>query len=297
MLTGIHFLLTYQCTFECDHCFVFGSPFAQGTFTIGHLRNSLDEAQKIGTIKWIYFEGGEPFLFYPLMLEGIRLARIAGFQVGIVTNAYFATTMEDATLWLKPLKELGIADLSISDDAFHSNTQTTPASRALSAARKLGFPADSICIEAPTIVSNTKHEKGEPIVGGGVRFRGRAVEKLAQGLPTRPWKELNECPHEDFIGLGRVHLDPYGNVLLCQGLCMGNAWQTPLSLLLKNYDATQHPITSALLNGGPANLARKYHVPHDDGYIDACHLCYHARKSLMDRFPEYLTPKQVYGGL
>jgi hypothetical protein len=295
MLTGIHFLLTYQCTFECDHCFVFGSPFAKGTFTIERLRNAIDEARKIDTVEWIYFEGGEPFLFYPLMLEGIRKARNAGFRVGIVTNTYFATTEEDAALWLKPLKELGIADLSISDDAFHSDAQTTPASRALSAARQLGFPADSICIQAPSIVQNPKSKKGAPIIGGGVRFRGRAVEKLAQGLPTRPWKEFTECPHEDFVGLGRVHLDPYGNVQLCQGLAMGNAWQTPLSLLVKNYDATQHPITSALLNGGPAQLVKQFNVPHADGYIDACHLCYRARKSLMDRFPEYLAPKQVYG--
>ena len=295
MLTGIHFLLTYQCTFECDHCFVFGSPFAPGTFTIEQLRNALDEAKKIGTIKWIYFEGGEPFLFYPLMLEGVRLARNAGFQVGIVTNTYFATTEEDAALWLKPLKELGIDDLSISDDAFHSDAETTPASRALSAARKLGFPADSICIEKPTVTANTKINKGEPIVGGGVRFRGRAVEKLTQGLPTKSWEEFNECPHEDFVGLGRVHLDPYGNVQMCQGLCMGNAWTTQLSSLVKNYDAKKHPIVAPLLQGGPAQLVREYNLAHADGYIDACHLCYSTRKSLIERFSEYLAPKQVYG--
>ena len=54
-----------------------------------------------------------------------------------------------------------------------------------------------------------------------------------------------------------MHLDPYGNVQLCQGLSMGNAWQTPLALLAKNYDATTHPITGALLNGGPAQLVKK----------------------------------------
>ena len=33
MLTGIHFLLTYSCTSECDHCFLYCSPNAKGTFT------------------------------------------------------------------------------------------------------------------------------------------------------------------------------------------------------------------------------------------------------------------------
>ncbi len=50
-----------------------------------------------------------------------------------------------------------------------------------------------------------------------------------------------------------------------------------------------------ILSGGPALLVNEYNVPHDDAYVDACHLCYSARKALLDRFPEYLTPRQVYG--
>ena len=41
--------------------------------------------------------------------NSVRIARDNGFEVGIVTNAYWATTEEDAELWLKPLHELGIA--------------------------------------------------------------------------------------------------------------------------------------------------------------------------------------------
>ena len=294
MLTGIHFLLTYKCAFECDHCFVFGSPFAEGTFTLNRVRNVLDEARKLGTIKTIYFEGGEAFLFYPLLLESVRLARDAGFSVGIVTNAYFATTEDDAALWLKPLAELGIADLSISDDAFHFDDEDNSAKRALRAARKLGLPVDSICIDKPTVTTDAPRGKGEPIVGGGVRFRGRAVEKLTEGLPRVDWQEFIECPHEDLENPGRVHIDAYGNVHLCQGLSMGNAWQTPLSTLVQNYDARKHPIVAPLLEDGPALLVKEFNVSHEDGYVDACHLCYSARKALLDRFPEYLAPRQVY---
>jgi MoaA/NifB/PqqE/SkfB family radical SAM enzyme len=56
MLTGIHFLLTYACTFECDHCFVYSSPQAEGTFDVGQIQEVLDEAVKIGTVDWVYFE-------------------------------------------------------------------------------------------------------------------------------------------------------------------------------------------------------------------------------------------------
>lgn len=112
MLTGLHFLLTYMCNSECDHCFVYSGPDAKGTFTLSQIRKVVDEATKIGTIEWIYFEGGEPFLFYPLMLEGIKIARSMGFKTGVVTNAYYATSEEDAELWLSPLCELGISALA-----------------------------------------------------------------------------------------------------------------------------------------------------------------------------------------
>ena len=86
MLSGIHFLLTYTCNFECDHCFLYCGPQAQKTFTLNQLRQVLDEAADMGTIESVYFEGGEPFLYYPLMLAGIRSAHQKGFNVGIVTN-------------------------------------------------------------------------------------------------------------------------------------------------------------------------------------------------------------------
>ena len=125
-------------------------------------------------------------------------------------------------------------------------------------------------------------------------FRGRAVEKLAAGLPTRSWESFTECPHEELREPGRVHLDPCGNAHLCQGLCIGNAWQTPLSTLVKNYDVAAHPVAGPLQSGGPALLVKEYNIPHDDGYVDACHLCFRARQALLDRFPQYLAPRQVY---
>ncbi len=296
MLTGIHFLLTYRCTYECDHCFLFGSPSAEGTFTYAQVRQVLGEAARLGTVRRVYFEGGESMLFYPLLIASIKEARKLGFEVGIVTNAYFATSVEDAELWLEPLRELGIADLSISDDAFHSGDGESPAKRATRAAHKLGLPAATICIDKPTVIATTgQGEKGEPVVGGDVMFRGRAAEVLTQGLPTRPWDTFAECPHERLDRPGRVHVDAFGHVQLCQGLSMGNMWETPLSTLVKRYSAAAHPIAGPLLKGGPARLAKEYNVAHADGYVDACHLCYKVRQALIDQFPQYLAPKQVYG--
>ena len=298
MLTGLHFLLTYMCNLECDHCFVYSGPSAPGTFTSKQIHKLLGEATKIGTIEWIYFEGGEPFLFYPIMLEGVKMARNMGFQVGIVTNTYFATDDKDIEIWLKPLYELGIADLSKSNDPYHCEDETeNPAIRARKVALKLNMPVKEIRIEKPSVTTDVDkgRDKGKPIVGGSTMFRGRAVEKLSADLPQRCWEDFTECPYEDLESPKRVHLDPYGNVHLCQGLSMGNAWEEPLSEMVKKYDVGSHPICSPLVRGGPALLAREYQVKHEDNYVDACHFCYMVRLKLLDRFPKFLTPKQIYG--
>jgi hypothetical protein len=298
MLTGIHLLLTYACNFECDHCFLYCGPNSEGTFTLSQLKQVLDEAAKMGTVTMVYFEGGEPFLYYPLMVEGIKIAQEKGFETGVVTNCYWATTEEDAQLWLRPLANLQLADLSVSDDAFHhGDVKVTPAQLAMAAARRLGMPSDSISIEEPTVEMSTDkdQEKGAPVIGGGAMFRGRAVEKLVEGLPTRPWTEFGACPYEELRDPRRVHLDPHGHVHLCQGLSMGNMWETPLSTLVENYNPDSHPICGPLLEGGPALLARRYGIEHADEYVDECHFCYLLRLALIDKFPQYLAPRQVYG--
>jgi hypothetical protein len=296
MLTGLHFLLTYRCNSECDHCFLYCSPRSQGTFTLEQVRSLLGEAEKIGTIEQIYFEGGEAFLYYPLLVESIRLARSAGFDVGIVTNAYFATADEDTRLWFAPLKELGISDLSISNDLFHyADEADNPAVRARRVAQDLGLPVAEIRIEEPAIIDGEDPAKGEAIIGGGTMLRGRAAEKLTAGLPVRYWEEFAECRHEELEHPRRVHLDSYGNVQICQGISMGNAWKTPLSELIKNYSAASHPICGPLVEGGPAQLARRYNAGHEEKYVDECHFCYNLRRSLLEEFPEYLSPPQVYG--
>ncbi|HUI54929.1 MAG TPA: radical SAM protein [Bryobacteraceae bacterium] len=298
MLNGIHFLLTYSCTYQCDHCFLHCSPEAPGTFTCQQLRAAFTEIQRLGTIETVYFEGGEPFLYYPLLLEGLRMAAGLGLQAGIVTNCYWATSVEDAEIWLKPIRDIGIADLSVSDDAFHLSTgEGSPAKLAFAAARNLGIPCATICIQPPSPdpCQEGSPGRGQPVTGGTVLFKGRAAEKLTAGLPRRPCDELASCPHEELDQPSRVHVDCYGNVHLCQGVSMGNMWATPLSELARRYDARQHPICGPLLAGGPAALAKEYGVQMPDGFVDECHYCYAVRKSLIDRFPAYLAPRQVYG--
>jgi hypothetical protein len=127
-------------------------------------------------------------------------------------------------------------------------------------------------------------------------YRGRAAEELVARAPEqRGWEDLTECPFEDLHEPGRVHVDPLGNLHLCQGISLGNLYRRPLREICEAYDPAAHPIAGPLLDGGPAALVERYGLPHEKRYADACHLCYEARRALRTRFPEILAPDQMYG--
>ncbi|MBS1248897.1 MAG: 7-carboxy-7-deazaguanine synthase [Chloroflexi bacterium] len=280
--SGLHLLLTYLCTYECDHCFVWGSPRQQGTMTLADLREIFRQARSVPSVKTIYFEGGEPFLYYPILVKGVEEAARQGFQVGIVTNAYWATSVEDAREYLRPLAGK-VGDLSLSSDLYHADELlSAQAQRATNAADGLGIPSGVITIPQP----------GE---ADGLRCRGRAAEVLTGRVPLHPWEEFTTCPFEDLRAPGRVHVDPLGNVHICQGISLGNIFKNDLANICEDYKAEQHPLIAPLLDGGPAELSTRYDVPREEKYADACHLCYQTRLALRDRFPQTLAPDQVYG--
>jgi MoaA/NifB/PqqE/SkfB family radical SAM enzyme len=294
-LSGLHLLLTYQCNFECDHCFVWGSPWQSGTMTLRDVRHILRQAQDLGTVESIYFEGGEPFLYYTLLLNGVREAAHMGFQVGVVSNSYWATDADDAVACIEPFAGL-VQDLSISSDRYHCDEALSKqANHASAAAERLGIPLGVISI-AQVEARDAGAAVGQlPLGESDVMVRGRATEKLVPLSERRYWEEFADCPYEDLREPGRLHVDPFGNLHICQGISVGNLFYTSLSEVCETYDSEAHPITGPLLAGGPAELVRRYGLAHQEGYADACHLCYEARLALRARFPQTLTPDQMYG--
>jgi MoaA/NifB/PqqE/SkfB family radical SAM enzyme len=294
-LTGVHLLLTYECNFECDHCFVWGSPRQQGTMSPDQIREVLEQSKRLGTVEWIYFEGGEPFLDHAKLVEAVQRANRMGFRVGIVSNGFWATTVAEATACLEPLAGL-VEDLSVSSDLYHADENPTPETRnAREAARKLGIPVDFISIERPEVEGPTAAIGQIPAGESGVMHRGRAAEKLSRRIAKTPWHRFTACPFEDLREPERVHVDPLGNVHICQGISLGNVFRSSLEKICADYVPEEHPIAGPLLEGGPAALVRRFEASHDASYADSCHLCYETRRALRGRFPEILTPDQVYG--
>ncbi len=185
-VSGIHFLLSYSCTrrralspaSNCAKC-------SRSSSAWGRSRPCTSRAERPSCTIHCCWKGSG---WLPL-----------GLRAGIVTNACWATSVEDAEIWLQPIRDIGIADLSVTDDAFHQSTgEGSPARLALAAAVNLGIPCDTICILSPaTVPCQTESPgKGQPVIGGGVLFKGRAAEKLTVGLPRRRREELTTCLSE-----------------------------------------------------------------------------------------------------
>ena len=295
-LVGLHLLQTYQCTFECDHCFVWGSPWQSGAMNLDQIEAILEQAQEYPAIEWIYFEGGEPFLYYATLLRGVQRAAEMGFNVGIVTNSYWALSEHDALIWLSPFKGL-LQEISISSDRYHYDEKISQqAMNARLAAEKLDIPVGFISI-AEVSDQDVSQSTGQlPQGESGVVYRGRAAVKLSpQALEKGSWDTFVECPLEDFENPGRVHIDPFGNIHACQGIAIGNLFEVPLKELWSRFQPMKNPILRPLIRGGPAELVKEFNVPHEDRYADACHLCYETRLHLRDEFPDILIPDQMYG--
>jgi organic radical activating enzyme len=293
-LEELHILLTYLCNYECDHCFVWGSPRQSGTLTLEEIGNVLGQAQDAGVTS-ICFEGGEPFLYYAILKKAVYKAAAMGFSVGIVTNAYWANTVEDAVEWLQPFVGR-IDDLSVSSDRYHCEVcRIDRAQNAVVAARWMGIRTSVISVaqlDESAKEAHGQHKEGQ----SGVMYRGRAVEGLAPLAIHHPWEEFDSCPHEDLAEPGRIHLDPLSNLHICHGIIIGNLFEKPLSQVCEEYDVDSHPICGLLHAGGPAALVTEFNL--EDActyYADACHLCYTARTSLRGRFPDLLGPDQMYG--
>ena len=285
-ITGLHMLWTYRCIYQCDHCFVRSGPQKDGTMSLADFQIYLDQARQAGTIESFFFEGGEPFLYYGALLEAVRLTARAGYRVGIVTNAYWAVSEVDALAWLKPLSD-SLDLLSISTDRYHSDSDfSQTALNARAAAESLNMDCNLLRVGPPDGKSGEEE--------GGVRFRGRAADRLVEKAPGYDWRVFTACPDEDLRDPGRVHVDPYGNVHICQGIVIGNMLEKPLKEIIASYRPDDHPVLGPLLKGGPAELAASHGFRLEDSCPDACFLCYRTRDYLRRKYPFCLRPEQVY---
>ena len=186
--------------------------------------------------------------------------------------------------------------LAVSSDLYHWNDKLSQqVDNARAAASQLGISTGVIRVAQPD-ANGVKRSVGQlPLDETGIMYRGRAAQNLVEGVKLHSFERFTACPFEDLRNPGRVHVDPFGNLHICQGISLGNVFQQPLSQICSHCDPDTHPVIAPLLSGGPSELVRSHSLLHQQGYADACHLCDHARRQLRKQYPEILMPDQMYG--
>ena len=298
MITKLHILLTYNCSLRCKHCYVFSDQRAPGKISLSQISYFLNEGRKLPGVKWIYFGGGEPFTQYPLLLKAIQRARKLDYDVGVVTNGYFARTVDAGVRFLRPLAQMGVKDIRISNDILHyKNPETSPAKRALTAAKKLGLPTTLVRIAHPwdQELSGNGTDSADNVLDKRLMFAGRAGETLSEGLPVSEWQTFTRCPRPDLTDPEEVFIDAYGYVQICPGIAIGNACEAPLHDIIENFDPQSHAILKLLKAKGPSSLVNDSADLPAEKFVGPCHCCYSIRRHLIDHYPDCFAPRQVYG--
>lgn len=115
------FMTTYKCNFSCDHCSVSAGPERNEVLSNEVMKEIIEQAYFIPSIRVVVFTGGEPTLFPDLLSEGIKLAHEKGFVTRLVTNGWWARSRSETYRFLKDLKMLGLDEINMSYDDFHAH--------------------------------------------------------------------------------------------------------------------------------------------------------------------------------
>jgi radical SAM protein with 4Fe4S-binding SPASM domain len=276
-------ILTYRCNAECRHCFFESSPRREETIPLKLGIKAIDEATKLGA-EWISLTGGEPFLEPVLVSAFIKHASKSGLKTEIVSNGYWATSIQEANRILEHLKDIGLDALNLSIDDFHQEyIQVTSVKNAYWAAQSLGIKLILMTtttknnkITAKTIPELLKDDKLQII--GGKRIRD--PHALLIETPVTPTGRGKDITEHDYTLISEVKcseilrdigIGPDGSVYPCCGPLaskntLGNINEQPLKTILE--EAEQNPFFASIREGTPLSGA----------FTSKCHACLSLRE-------------------
>ena len=120
--TALWLTLTYRCTVACQHCLVEAAPYKRELIRPEIARDWLLQAKgyRAGTIREVIFTGGEPFYDAQLLRNLSDFAAMHGLRVTAATNAFWASSLEDADRMMKSLPFVSL--LRVSTDQYHQKS-------------------------------------------------------------------------------------------------------------------------------------------------------------------------------
>lgn len=315
-------LLTYRCVSECAHCLYNCGPRHTAVMTTDTLREALEALAVYPQRPQVHLTGGEPFLYYPLLLEGVRMASERGIWVYVETSAAWCTDEEEAAIRFAELREAGLQSVLISCSPFHA--VRIPPERTLCAIRAAQqvLGADRVMVYQRAFMDLMRRfgeTRPTPLVryeetygldgakrllwdGYGIIPGGRAGYRLGYLVRRQPPEAFadQDCAWP-LLYAQHSHMDLHGNFIpaFCGGLAVGDWHQLP-QLLAEFQGAHYPPLIALLAERGPYGLfgmaqERYGYRPLEEGYVGKCHLCVDVRRWLVTQtdFPE-LCPAEFY---
>jgi hypothetical protein len=305
----IGIILSYRCHSACKHClYNCGPRWERGPMSSAALQEALDAVTLWPRPPQVHFTGGEPFLHFDLLLQGVRWAVERGIVSYVETSASWCIDDEATRQRFTKLKQAGMQAILISCSPFHA--EKIPPARTLRAVRAslevygargtIVYQPEYLKviqlfdIERPTPLTRYEQEFGVEEAGRilwqgyGIISGGRSGFQLGHLVPKYPAEEFAgmNCAR-DILFAHHSHFDLYGNYIsgFCGGLTVGS-WRE-LSHALDDFRAGRYPpLIETLVERGPYGLAqmareRYDYLPEPAGYAGKCHLCADVRRHLV----------------
>ncbi len=124
--TTLTLLPTYQCTAACENCCFDSNPRTRGRAATTRLLEYIDQAASLRTMRVVVISGGEPFLLGKDLDLLIARANGHGLATRIVSNGYWATSLDVARARLTALRAAGLKELNVSTGDFHAEFVPLP---------------------------------------------------------------------------------------------------------------------------------------------------------------------------
>lgn len=327
---GATLLLSYKCNIMCEHCEYGCSPNRNVKLVDTDVRKILVGLTSLPSLRYIVLSGGEPFLQSGLLLSAVKTIQELGLpHPVVVTNGYWGNLVSDAYPLLSSLVKCGLRQLIFSADDFHVRDGSRVGRKAMFRAIELACSFSELDVMVDPIYRDAyapdssftgdrrTFDLGESLrkkFGDRIRlevfpvkFHGRAAKTLTSGKLKQP--TFGVCPGiygadpPDYLtsldAPNEFIVTPEGYVWVCSGIIVGNALGRGLGEILERYIWSEHPITEALVNGGPAQLRRlltrdELQLLAESWFVSPCHECYTVRRLLSKRMPELLGPPEYY---
>jgi len=289
--------LGYRCNMLCKHCFI-GEKLNdhETVLSFEEAVQAIETAAKLKTIGAVAFVGGEPFVYYKLML---RLATYIYTHyrcpLNVTTNASWARSPNMTCRLLDPIYERGLRWLMVSLDQYHLEFGTLEQvanclqrcfelgiNTAAQIIRRVGSPREKDFRDALSSHYNINVDK--------IKWIENPCSAIGNAKTMLRPRELEW--HTDIPGGGCnageiLNIQPDGEIKPCCGaglmskrLSLGNAKSESVDQAVRRAEADPL-INSLIAEQGPRGLARvlveagrqdlvERHAP----FTDACHACH-----------------------